>query len=183
MPLSVRNNESNTAVFAKVVGGDSVRITWTPKGTADDTQRVPNSLAEDIDFLNSLERGVLEVVDGPKEIVEALQFETTKQREDRKRREEQAVASLDRRQDRDMIGSTCIGPAPAGRQGECGRAVLIANKNLSEVPPLCKEHEHLAPNYFLHEEGSRGEGATSTRDGVIRREWRQAEIGQRVTGR
>lgn len=183
MPLSVRNREANTAVFAKIVGGEHVRITWGPDGTANDTQRVPNSLAEDIDFLNSLEQGVLEVVDGPEDVVKALQFETAKHRQMREEREARALESLDRRQDRDMIGATCIGPAPAGRQGECGRAVLVANKNLDDVPPLCREHEHLAPTFFLHVDGSKGEGATHSRDGEIRREWRRVEMTQRVTGR
>lgn len=183
MPLSVRNCERNTAVFAKSVNGDPVRITWGPHGTSNDTQRVPTALADDIDFLNSLEKGVLEVVDGPADIVQALQFETSKQREERARREAQAVESLDRRQDRDMVGHPCIGPGPAGRDTTCGRPVLIAHKDANEVPPLCAEHADLAPTFFLVEEGSRGEGATHSRDGVVRREWRQATIAPRATGR
>lgn len=176
MTLRVQNHEPNTTVFAKPVKGDPVRITWGAKGSPDDTQRVPDSLADDVDFLNTLERGALKVIDGPEELVKRLQYETARFAEDRKAQQERATASIERTQDKDMVGEKCIGPGPEGRDAKCGRAVLIKHSQLSEVPPLCEQHEHLAPRFLLHEEGSRGEGATETRAGVVRREWREATL-------
>ena len=182
MPLSVRNSVANTVVFAKNVGGDPVKVIWGPKGEPNDTQRVPNSLSEDIDFLNTLEQGTLEVLDGPPELVATLQFETEKAREMRAAADARSMNSLARRQERDMMQATCIGPGPSGRTTECGRTLLIAAKNLQTVPPLCEQHSHLSPQFFLSEEGSRGEGATHSRDGEIRREWRSVQMMPKATG-
>lgn len=173
-PLRVRNLERNTTVFAKTINGNSHRITFGAAGTPNDTLRVPIELAEDIDFLNSLEMGIIEVVDGPADVVEYLQFETKRVREEREEQAQRASEVLDRRQDRDLVGVTCIGPAPAGRTGKCGRSLIQSAKQQGEVPPLCPDHTHLAPTFHLVESGSKGEGATESRDGVVRREWRAA---------
>ncbi len=179
MPLSVRNLDKNTTVFTKTMNGENVRIVWGAKGQHDDTQRVPNIMAEDIDFLNSLEHGIFEVVDGPEEILKSIDVETSKTRELREASLARAAAktegAMDRQQDNSMIGDTCIGPGV--REGmKCDRQVLIAHSMLGQVPPLCQQHSDLAPTFSLLESGSKGEGATQTRDGVVRREWRQATM-------
>lgn len=179
MPLSVRNNEVNTTVFTKTVAGEPVRITWGAKGQPNDTQRVPNSFADDIDFLNALEQGVFEVVDGPPEILSQINQETAKARRLREetlaRQAAAAESVMDRVQDKSMVGATCIGPGV--RPGQvCGAQLLIAHKNVNDVPPLCGSHADLAPTFSLLETGSKGEGATESRDGVVRREWRQAVL-------
>lgn len=178
-PLRVRNLEPNMSVFAKQINGDPLRITFAASGHNGDTQRMPLAVAQDIDFLNSLEAGVLEVVDGPEELVESLRFETERQRAERAEAATKATETLDRRQDRDMVGVTCIGPAPAGREGTCGRALVQSAKQRTEQPPLCSEHASLAPTFYLAEAGSKGEDATETRDGVVRREWRQVTMTER----
>lgn len=174
-PLRVQNLESNMSVFAKTVNGDpTFRVTFQANGHPGDTQRVPIDLANDIDFLNALEAGVLKVLDGPQEVVEALQFETEQIASDRKADQVRATEVLDRRQDRDMVGAKCLGPKGAGRTGTCDRPLVRSAK--SDTPPLCQDHLHLAPTFHLVETGSKGEGATETRDGVVRREWRQATM-------
>lgn len=179
-PLVVRNNEKNTTVFTKQVNGDPLRVVFTAAGTPGAEQRVPLALAEDIDFLNSLEQGVLTVIGGDPQIVAALQNSADEARAQRQRQQEAAVMStVDRSQDKDMLGLTCIGPAPAGRQGNCGRALIQSAKQSGSTPPLCPEHEHLAPTYHLVETGSKGEeesGASESSAGVVRREWKQAVL-------
>lgn len=178
-PLRVQNLEANTTVFAKQVNGDPLKITFAAHGNAGDTQRVPTALAQDIDFLNSLEQGVLKVVDGPEDLVAELQFETERQRAERAEAAVKVTETLDRRQERDIVGVTCIGPAPAGRQGTCDRPLIQSAKQQAEVPPLCSEHAGLAPTFYLAEAGSKGEDATESRDGVVRREWRQVTMTER----
>lgn len=157
MPLRVRNCEPNMTVFAKSVDGNIVNVRWGPKGTGDDTMRVPDSLVEDIDFLASLESGTLEVVDAPESIREKVTFETNQFRADRIASELRQAEVLDRRQERDILGNTCVGPAPAGRTGACNRQVLQSAKAAKEQPPLCRDHAHLAERYFLVENGGKGE--------------------------
>lgn len=178
-PLRVKNREPNATVFSKQINGDPFRVQFAAAGYPGDTQRVPTSLAEDIDFLNSLEAGVLEVVDGPPDVIDTLRFETEQVRAEREAASKQAVEALDRRQERDIVGATCIGPAPTGRSGTCDRSILQSAKQQGEQPPLCQQHQHLAPNYYLAEAGSKGEDATETRDGVVRREWRAVKMTER----
>ena len=170
--LRVQNNEPNATVFSKQLNGDPFKVQFAAKGYPGDTQRVPVALAEDIDFINSLESGVLTIIDGPSDIVEGLQFETAQVREERQQMEQQHTAMLDRRQDRDIVGTTCIGPGPTGRDAKCNRSLIQSAKQGSEQPPLCSQHAHLSPNFFLAEAGSKGEDATESRDGVVRREWK-----------
>jgi hypothetical protein len=179
--LTVRNLMPNATVFSKTIGGDMVKVEFKAAGYPGDEQRVPTSLANDIDFVNSLERGIIEVVSGPPGYVEALRFETQNAREARVAEEARHSEMLDRRQERDIVGATCIGPAPQGRTGECGVALIQSASTVSDTPPLCTQHKTLSNEYFLAEAGSRGEGATETTDGVVRREWRRAQAVQTRT--
>lgn len=178
-PLRVKNLEPNTTVFAKQINGDPLRVQWAAAGHPGDTQRVPLALCEDIEFLNSLENGVLEVVSGPEDVLAELKFETEQVRAERAEAQANSQTVIDRKQDRDIMGAVCIGPAPQGRSGECGRALIQSAKQQGEVPPLCEQHIHLATNFYLAEAGSRGENATEDRDGVVRREWRPVTVTDR----
>lgn len=186
-PLKVQNNEPNKTVFTKQVNGDPLKIIFGAKGQHDAVQRVPLALAEDIDFLNALEQGVLTVVDGPADVVDYLRNEREAIREERQAEERQKATSvLDRsEQDRAIVGVACVGPAPAGRSGECNRPVLQKAAQAGQAPPLCPEHEHMADQFHLVETGSKGDkalGASETSAGVVRREWRRAVITERVRG-
>lgn len=174
-PLMVQNMEGNMSVFAKTVDGDpTFRVTFAANGHRGDTQRMPVALAGDMEFLNSLERGILKVVGGPADLVEALQFETEQVRAEREAADARDTEMLDRRQDRDIVGLKCVGPAPTGRTGTCGRSLIMGAKEQAERPPLCDEHESLSTQFYLAEAGSRGQigEATESRDAVVRREWK-----------
>lgn len=178
-PLRVENLMPNTTVFTKQVNGDPLKVVFTAAGTPGAVQRVPLALAEDIDFLNSLDQGTLKVIDGPPEYVQALQVETGKVRAEREQAAKDAVSMLDRRQDRDIIGVTCVGPAPAGRSGMCGAQLLQSAAQSKKIPPLCEAHKSLAPNFYLSEAGSRGEeesGASETTAGEVRSQWREVTM-------
>lgn len=182
MPLLVRNREPNATVFGKIISGENIRILWGAKGTPEDTQRVPNSFAEDIDFLNSLDKGILEVVEAPADIKESLQRETDSLASERERRSKVAAEMVDHQADKSMTATTCKGPAAASRSGECGRQVLVLSKAAKDTPPLCAEHQHLAPEFVLELVGSKGEGATPSRDGEVRHEWTRVQLTAPVKG-
>lgn len=180
-PLRIRNNEPNMTVFTKTVNGDPLRLSMKPAGHPGDTIRVPLALAEDVDFLNALDIGTITVVDGPDDVVAALQTNTEDIRRERVADEAaQLNLVLDRSQDNDMIGMKCIGPAPQGRSGTCGRPLLQKAAQSGKVPPLCSGHESMAPLFSLIEVGSKGDaetGASQSSAGIVRKEWRQATIG------
>lgn len=181
MPLRVRNHQPNTTVFAKTMDGNLVRIIFLPKGIEGDVQRVPDALADDIDFLNSLDQGVLEVVDGPPEIMEKIRAEIDLTKRDRRNRAEAASnasieATIDRSVDKSMVGFECIAPRDGRPDLRCGQQVVMKRSEVNDKPPLCPHHEMLADTFYLVETGSKGEGATETSAGVIRREWKQAAM-------
>lgn len=183
MPLTVRNNERNTTVFTKTINGDPVKIVWEALGQPKDSQRVPDAFAEDIDFLNALEQGVLTVTNGPAEVLARIDVETASAQAMRAEQQSRAAAAsenfMERSQDKDLISASCIGPGPRPGQ-KCQRPLLIPSKDIKDVPPLCEEHGTLAPTFYLNESGSRGEGATETREGVVTRDWQQVVINPAV---
>lgn len=179
MPLTVQNNAESTTLFA--IPGKQP-IIWNASGDpmGEDIQRVPDDLAKDIDFLRSLDQGLLSVVDGDDpEVLASLQRSTTAYAERQATNAAKAEAMMDRKQDRDLIGTPCIGPDARGNRGGCGATVL---QRASEIngsdpkPPLCDRHRSLAPQFYLTQEGSKGEGATESRAGQITRIWKQVEM-------
>jgi hypothetical protein len=177
MPLLlVRNEETGPTVFAKTVEGlGSVRIVWGPKGTAEEVQRVSDKLLEDADFLTSMDRGTLVVEDtGDPEVAAKLAAFQASARDARERAEQRTAASIDRRQQRDLVGETCVGPnRSAGREALCGTAVIRSAKEMDETPPLCPRHQGLINEFVLVEAGSKGD----ERD-PLRKVWKRVQTGR-----
>ncbi len=179
MPLLVRNAGSSQTIFAKK---NQPTVIWQPYGdpSGQDVQRVPNDWAEDIDFLNSLDAGLLEIVEDESDPEVAAKI--AKQRESFRARQQalaaQVESSIDRKQDRDIIQVVCIGPHPNGRGNEeCGAPVLVRRAQQGDVPPLCPRHQRLAPEFYLVQSGSKGEGeaAAEGRASEIKRVWKRTE--------
>lgn len=182
MPLLVQNNEPNTTVFSKV---GMQPIVWAMAGDPNggDVQRVPDNWADDIDFLNALDRGTLTLLDSSNpEISERLAKQSAVFRERREAAASQQTAVLDRRQDRDLTSVGCIGPHSNGRGVEdCGELVLLRAANLGEVPPLCGRHKHLINEFYLVESGSAGESHTD-RPAEKSRTWKRVTMTAPVRG-
>ena len=171
MPLLVRNTEANATVFSK----RGTSIVWAPSGDpmGGDLQRVPDDLQDDVDFLNSVERGllVIESASNP-EVLDKIAAQSQVFQARRAQATSSVEASLDRRQDRDITQVSCIGPALNGRGGECGAPVLQRAAAVGEIPPLCSRHESLASQFYLAESGSPGENATESTPGAVKRQWK-----------
>ncbi len=185
MPLTVQNNAANTTLFA--LPGKQP-IVWAGYGDpmSEDVQRVPDDLAKDIDFLRSLDNGLLTVVDGDDpEVLASLQRSSTAFAERQAANAAKAEAMMDRKQDRDLIGTGCIGPDQRGNPESCGSQVLQRASEINGTdpkPPLCDRHKGLAPQFYLTQDGSKGEGATESRAGQIKRTWRQAQMAPATRG-
>lgn len=176
MPLLVRNTSNSPCVFSK----KDVTITWAISGDpmGNDLQRVPDILADDVDFLNSIDRGLLTVESGSdQEVVDKIAAQArVVVRSDDVAAAAAHEAVMDRRQDRDLISVPCIGPALNGRGGECDQSVLVRSANRGDVPSLCPKHESLAPQFYLIDSGSKGEGATENRPGQVTKVWKRPEM-------
>lgn len=184
MPLTVRNTAGNVAVFASAETGRTIIFKQAGDPMGGDIQRCPNAFAEDIDFLNALDQGILVVdqADDP-EIFERLQRSSTQYQDRQQQAALRQAEVLDRRQDRDLVTTPCIGPHPNGRGvEECGAPVLQRNANKNDEPPLCPKHVSLAPQFYLVEQGSKGEGATESREGQVRKTWKRVQVTAPVRG-
>lgn len=170
MPMLVRNAAPNATVFAKT----GVSILWGASGdpSGSDLQRVPDALKDDVDFIQSVERGLLVIEDGSDpEVLASIAAQSQVFKAHQERAAQNVAATLDRRQDRDLVSVDCIGPGTPGRSATCGQPVLQRSAQMGDAPPLCQRHQGLAANYYLAEEGSVGEG--DERGGKITKQWKQ----------
>ena len=161
MPLmELANCENGPTTFVDDTGKCHV---LGPRGstTFPDTLRVSTDLLEDAGMLRALESGSVEVVEPSQDVTERLSFLRLPERraavEVLRERARTAVEQvMDRKRDRDLLGATCIGPADAGRAGQCGAQVIQRSDESGQVPPLCSAHRHLVSLYVATEKGSRG---------------------------
>lgn len=175
MPLmQVRNMMHGPTMFVD----DAGRLhKWMPARDSMDRDviRLSTTLLDDANFLEALESGAIVVDSYPEsvaDLVTEIQDSLHQPRKVRRNTDEvpEAIEALmDRRQDNDMIGLTCVAPASAGRHGECGVQVIIASKLRDERPPLCSAHAHLATQYVPHVTGSKGDV-----DNPLRTAWTRA---------
>jgi hypothetical protein len=166
--IFVRNNQQGPTVFSKP--DVSWRGMWAPAGdpTGKDLLRVPSYLLDDPDFLDSVERGVLEIEDATDPAV-AGYLQRHRETNDRMLASQRArqEAVLDRRQDRDIAGEHCVGPGQRGRSAECGTSVLRPAAAQKDSPPLCSVHEHLSDQYVLVRAGSAGDPTDPVREAWV----------------
>ena len=159
MPLLVRNNEPNATIYAR----DGIVIRWGVAGdpNGEDVQRVPDSLAEDVDFLRSLDRGILSIDESTDDEIAAKIASQTATFQARRAKAAQATQdSLERRQDKDMVQVACVATTRGGKA--CDKPVLVRNAQRDAAPPLCDGHKHLSSQFIANETGSEGEGGKKT---------------------
>lgn len=174
MPLLVRNTQPNTTVFAK----GAYSIIWATAGDpmGEDVQMVPDDLKDDVDFIKSVRSGILLIEDGAPDVLANIDATTEAFQARRDAAQEAATANLDRRQDRDIVQVSCIGPNPNGRGGVCEAAVLVRSAQTGEAPPLCPRHESLSAQFYLVDTGSVGESANGNTPGKVAKVWKRAEV-------
>ena len=175
-PLLVRNTKNGPTTFYDAASARDIR--WDGKGdhNGGDVSVVPLGLLENPDFLNALSKGIIEVIDGPEEVLEALAGHLqdsflVRQAQASHNREEESRADIESHvfhsAARDTMGIPCIGPGPRG--GECGVLSPVLSRNARDVPPLCSTHQHLAREF------APVEGEVDS-DGKARISWVRAEV-------
>jgi hypothetical protein len=156
--LLVRNLQAGPTVFSDKTSDTAIE--WAGRGdpSGDDIQQVPEALLKDnISFLRSIRRGVLEIVE-PDEETRALldrQVDSWKARE--AAGDQAAKEAIDPAANNDIITVPCIGPNSRGN-GDCGEPVTVREKTKDANPPLCQQHEMLAGSFALTQTGNVVEG-------------------------
>jgi hypothetical protein len=171
--IFVRNNAAGPTVFSKP--DVAWKGMWSPAGDASgrDLLRVPSSLLDDPDFLDSVDRGVLEIEDADNPVV-ADYLDRHRAMNARMAASQQArhEAVMDRRQQRELTGEECVGPGQRGRDAQCGQSVIRTAAESKDRPPLCATHSNLWQEYALVEAGSAGDPADPKRQVWVRRDLR-----------
>lgn len=150
MPVMVRNRMPGPTVLT-MKDHDPVILESIGDPMGGDVQRVPDSAAEDVNFLKALDAGVISIDEAPAAVQESLQRQRASFESRRAAVTAAAQNSIDRHANNDFMQAECIGPSPTGR-GTCGTGVPVRESARSSKPPLCQAHESLAAQYVLIEQ-------------------------------
>lgn len=173
MPFAVRNMEPGPAVFSDL--SNNIALEWARAGDEDgnDVQQVPDVLAENVNFLRAVQKGVFVVEEASPEIEAALTRQAGAWRRKQDEFKEMARAAISEETRNDIITVPCIGPGP---KGECGEPVMVKEKSREERPPLCQRHARLINEFVVTETDKIVDGRavrTWSRAGMAPREQQQ----------
>lgn len=150
MPLTVKNPLPNPVIYGR--RGEE-NIVWDAAGdpAGGDVQEVGDEFASRADFLKSVSRGALEVIDADdKDLLARLMkkaaTDAEQYSESEDRTSEDAYKSFSRVPDRSIVSLTCVGPAQRGT-GKCDTVVMVAPAFAKEYPPLCPPHGPLLAEF------------------------------------
>lgn len=154
--LSVRNRETGPTILQLA---DREMFVWQPAGDSggQDVQLMPSTVLDDLRFLRALQSGSIEIVDPDEEVqghLAKLRVTVTPpliRDSQRAAALAQVEATIERRQDRDLVATDCVGPGQRGRDGACGIQVIgrATPRGEAPKPPLCPTHEHLGASLVL----------------------------------
>lgn len=127
-----------------------------------DIQYVSEELVNSPACVKAIQHGILELEGDAlsPEVKQAFEQQMRVARERQRRAEEQIDASIEHRENRDIVGETCVGPG--SREGaRCGDVIAVRDRALMDTAPLCARHAHLAAEYTRTENNSYNEDGTS----------------------
>jgi hypothetical protein len=171
MPFAVRNLEAGRAVFSDPTR--NIALEWSGAGDVDgnDIQQVPDELAENVNFLRAVQKGIFAVEEAPEAIKAALDKQTTSWRRKAEQDREATAAAIDPEAHNDLLQVACIGPGQ--RAGtKCEALVLVKEKTMGEKPPLCDRHKKLVSEYVMTQTDKIVDGKAETK-------WVRADMGAR----
>lgn len=162
MPFAVRNLEAGPAVFSDPT--QNIALEWQGAGDEDgnDIQQVPDILAENVNFLRALQKGIFQVEEAPEALRAALDKQTTSWRRKRAEAEQATQATISEEANNDIIPTPCVGPG--GKPGvACGADVMVREKQKGDKPPLCAKHKALAGEYVMTQTDKIVDGKAETK--------------------
>jgi hypothetical protein len=168
MPLLVKNTTQGPLVFS--VPQENIALEWQAAGdpSGEDFQQVPDALVENVAFLKNIQRGVLEVVEAPEALKEAIEKQTSAFQRRTQVAEDAARDAIDQQADNDLVTLPCVGPSGRGG-GECGEAVPVRERTKWEKPALCSKHASMANQYVMTE-------TDKLVDGKAEKRWHRAGV-------
>jgi hypothetical protein len=150
MPLLVRNMAVGPTVFSDP--STNVAIEWERAGHPDgeDLQQVPDALSDNVSFLKCVQRGILQIEDGPEALKEAIAKQTAAYERKSQQSAQATADAIDPEADNDLVSVPCVGPNERGT-GECGAPVPVREKSKNDHPPLCPKHSQFISQFVPEE--------------------------------
>jgi hypothetical protein len=127
-----------------------------------DIQYVSEEMAATPACVKAIMHGILELerdMMSP-DVAMAFQRQMDVAKLQRERAEAGITQTIDRPENRDIIGETCVGPGERAGAA-CGAAVAMRDKSNVDTAPLCSRHNDLAAHYIRVEDNSYNPDGTS----------------------
>lgn len=120
-----------------------------------DLQYVSEELTTAPAVVKALQHGVLALEEDTlsPDVKAAFDQQMRVAREQRERQAAQVAEAIDRPENRDIIGESCVGPGTKPGTA-CGTSVPQRERAMSDLAPLCSKHAHLAMEYTRVEDNS-----------------------------
>lgn len=152
--VMARNTKPQVVVLSSDAKGSDY-VEWQAAGdpSGGDVQIIPDTLAQSVQFIKLVQRGVMVVdnADQNPEVSIAIERQRAAFEQRTKSASEKAQATIEHTAQNDMLSLPCVGPDSRG-QGKCGVEVPTREKTKDEKPPLCSQHAPLAPQYVPMDE-------------------------------
>lgn len=155
--VMVRNTSKKPLVIP--LGRGEAPLVFQPSGDAAGGDIIPidAEVAESAAIHKALSRGYIVKDNGEDD--EEFHADLARREEERLARRAEAQAakervvteSIDRKQDRDLVGLTCVAPSEANPNLPCGVSVIRPAVVKGDAPPLCGVHENQSANYVAVE--------------------------------
>lgn len=161
MPVSqlvaLRNLKPGVTVITPQFNDPKVYLEFQAAGdpSGGDIQYISEELAATPSCVKAIMHGVLALEENTMspEVAQAFQQQMDVATSRRKQAEAQIQQSIDRPQNRDLVGQTCVGPGE--RAGStCGAVVAMQDRAHQDTAPLCARHFDLATQYVRVEDDS-----------------------------
>ncbi len=141
-PVMVRNTEAGPTVLSDLRTKEYVEWQGADDPNGGDVQAVPEEFLNNVNFMRAVQRGIL-VIENPEDnpdIAAAIAKQNAAWSARRERAQQQANDSIVMEASNDLISTNCIGP-------NCTNMVAVKEKVRDQKPPLCSQHDGLAPQY------------------------------------
>lgn len=156
-PLALRNLKDTVTVLTPNFSDSKVYLEFQAAGdpSGGDVQYISEELAASPACVKAIMHGILALEDDAMspDVAQAFQAQMRVAKQQRERAEAQVAQTIDRPENRDIVGETCVGPGD--REGAlCGASVPRQEKAMADLAPLCARHGHLAAQYTRVEDNS-----------------------------
>lgn len=155
--VALRNKKDGVTVLTPVFSDPRTYLEFQAAGdpSGGDVQYVSEELVNTPACVKAIQHGVLELESDTmsEEIRNAFEQQMRVARQQRQQAEAAVAASIDRPENRDLVGETCVGPGE--RPGvQCGVSVPRRERSVQDTAPLCTRHADLVTQYVRVEDNS-----------------------------